>query len=565
MPSGADATRLPKSRRRRATSWGALVLAAASLALVARVNLVGAEDAEESPRKVRIRVLGPDGEPVRSFRIDLRTEADGGGLSHIYSHDVEGPTTSLSRPGAPFRVRVSRAIAEDGARLAPWISEGLLGQERDAEVRLRSGTTIVGTVTSGKAPVALAEVAALAQGWDPTSELLEEDARDSTAEDGTFRLEGLEDRPYQIVVRPVAPHVAPPPAWAAAGAKDVKVMLRGDVERRVRVIDWQGRPVLAARVKAMRTYVLGPGRTWTSTAFLSFTDEKGEVEVRGLDVAETVRWFVTPPTVRNDLLTWEEERSLGEDLRVTLPRGYVVTVLFDPEPGDDKVVVRWSTPDGRHGGFSLPSGFPSRVDVPYGAVTFRASEMGAAPGPATTVTPKSPRAVLEVARRPQTVRLRVPDGAGREGALRRTARPGDSAEDLFDSRRTLRVGPDEWAQVPKIPPGPHEVWIPPTSADARCAYRADAPLGRSVTMELVPSRSIRVALVLPKGFTLPEVQVDGPLGDAIHAERDADGAFEAKGLPPGRWRVRVTVRTPDGTLRASAEVEAGEEVELVPK
>jgi hypothetical protein len=120
-------------------------------------------------------------------------------------------------------------------------------------------------------------------------------------------------------------------------------------------------------------------------------------------------------------------------------------------------------------------------------------------------------------------------------------------------------------QVPGVPEG---VGLRVSVALPGTAYLAHEvsvqPVGDEVRVSLAPAGSLRGRLVLPEGARNPSVVAhvlrSYPYG--LPGAVRADGTFEIRGVPPGRWTVAASAASDDAPLDGTASLGPEDEGEI---
>ncbi|MBL9085909.1 MAG: carboxypeptidase regulatory-like domain-containing protein [Planctomycetia bacterium] len=528
------------------------------------------------PATVEVRVVGPDGQPVRSADVAVRWG------SRTSSETVEGGIVTVPRRAGEQLVGVARAVGSDGAPLAPGHAAVRSGIDT-VELRLAPGAEVRGRVVNASGePVAGATVGvspkreATADGLDDVFGLLETwgSARTSgpqalvrttTGADGGFVARGLPTGACVVSVLPPAPYGPREDVPADGGGKEVEIVVATSVTYRVTVVDAEGHPLAGASVKVIRRKAIDAATTQYLHDPVLTTDASGEVTVGPLRPADGYGLEVAPPDGRADLLDQSFSRWTPGELRVELAfartlRGRVVDGRGAPIPGARVSVLGRDTasirdvPTGTDGRFRLPG-------VPREGVRLIARLRSTPDSVEETGT-------LAVAEGDDDVVVRI----DRHTTWRFTvdAKPGRALTLWFGppadrSVRAGKIAEGGRCVLEGVPVRRAMVFVPPTDDDDRCGYLPDVEVTEApIVVPMQPARTITIRLRVPEGAWIDYVHVLGPEGPMIarHVEGDL---FLVSGLPAGRFPVKAKVRGPLGWMSATVEAEAGTEVEVVPK
>ncbi len=537
---------------------------------------------------VVIRVLDPAGKPVASAEGWVETVGRGWSLSLA---NGEG---SINRPGGPFSVSVSEARSSDGQRLAPATREDLPADVPEVEIRLEPALSISGRVVDeeGK-PVEGAALTARATAgrsfphpfWGSSDR---PQAAATSGADGAFRIEGLGRGKQTVEVLRVAdPFVPPPPSEIEAGSTDARIVVHKGVALDVPVVDWNGAPLVGARVHVVWNRPEGQG-SWQEVPIVdSRTDAKGAFRLPPRDPGQPLKLSVEAPDDRDDVARVEDEQwhpKAGEPIRAA--RGYVVSgVVRDGlgrpvrasiirretrESGNEVRGMSWTSE--LDVGASEADGTFRLRGVPYGPAPLRAVPVGGDWGSAresawVEATPEHSSVDLVAFAKvvgEGSVTVRVAGAkTGRTGTLVLESAAVGEARSLG-----LRFDDEGVAVTQGVLAGKYSVWIPAYGDDDRriCFRTGVAVEGGDLTLDLTEGQPVKFKVVLPEKAEVESVEVIGPLGFAIEADDAGDGHYVVKALPPGTWKVKVRAYLGRKALAAEADAEAGgPEVTVAPK
>lgn len=531
----------------------------------------------ERAARVTVRVLGPDGAPVRSADCAVASGA------RTSAETIDGGTFELPRRPTTQVVAVARAVAADGTSPAPGLVTVNPGVDV-VELRLAAGAEVRGRVVDGAGKPVVGATVAVAPREVPSdeaarraTEMLERTSRiggddvralvrTTSGADGGFVVKGLPAGACVVAVDPPAP-LGPVEGIAAdAGGDAVEIVVTTASRYTITVVDVAGRPVPGATVRVVRKQVERAGETRFFYDDRRVVDDAGQVTVGPLRPASSYGLEIAPPEGRTDLRsvsmsTWTPDDSHIELEAARTLRGRVVDGRGAPVAGArvefDRGGSSFSSREVRtdaDGRFTLEG-------APVGDVRLvaRLRAEGAEPETrATRVVKADEDDVVLTLERPATWRFTVDAKPGRVVTLW-FGPPTDR------SVRAGKVGEDGRCVLERVPVRRATVFVAATADDDRCGYLPDVEVSDApIVVPMQPSRTITIRLKVPDGAWIDHVHVLGPQGpiDARHAEGDL---FVVTGLPAGRFPVKAKVRGPSGWLSATVEAEAGTEVEVVPK
>ena len=564
---------------------------------------LGADDAKPM-ETFKIHVLDDAGAPVPSAQASIAFE--GGNMGVAVSdgwatlQSSVGPESSLGKSlakGTAF-VDVSDARSADGLPLAvgPARVGPLAADQRDVEVRLPGEKTIEGRVVAGDgARLAGVLVTARAQQKNQTSQ-----AR--TDASGRFRIGGLGEGDYLVSVAAAPEFVSVPTATVAAGTKDHLVRLKLGVTARIRVLDYGGKAVSGASVVAEPTPAtpapgampgrgvptappapgMGGGEDWYPDGRGGFmqgrgggvtTTDDGIALLRGLDGDLTFTLRVQVPAGRDDVRPYRQEKWNPGDTDVRLERGHLVAGTVRDAAGAlvEGARVERKTGEGRWSGVNMTREGTFRITgLDPGPVVLRATGPGGRRGGAEgaaeiTVQAGNERVVLVV-----------------DPGLKLTARITNLADRKeggrpFLSAILLRWQDDKWTHgehgwdregtgtvvfLGLKPDTRYALWIPPNPGDDLYGWATDVRPG-DVNVRLERGGTIRGRITGPPGVTLGgNISANNDNGMGASGMVDAEGRFEIKGLPDGRWNLHAWHQTDGKQYRASGEAQTGGTVDL---
>jgi hypothetical protein len=538
---------------------------------------------QEGRPRLTILVLDADGNPVPLARVTITgaMEEREGGTQRLTSDARSGRIVLPLLPGKPT-VSVSLARDREGRPLplAPVRDVPVPDGQSEITVRLLPGLAISGLVVDpdGKPVEGVSLHARDAR--EPHAHGPPRDDRSKTRsdEDGVFRIVGVADEEYDVLADATEDLAAPGPVRAKGGATDVRiVMVRGEAVT-LTLVDEQARPV--PKVRVVVEWMGTP--SWRRVA-------EGETDARGLFVLPSLdrsaRYRVqTFPPEWTGLTNAKLESWAPQSQTVLLPEGFSVRGLVVDEFAKPiagalvDVGVHWSKETGEDGRFEaggLPKG-PVNVRV-------RHRRDGTWVEGTAVATPEKPVVVVTLGKdarpvptvrlpfgvpqpaTPPTVEVRIEGGAHRVFRMWRDfeAAPGPDSpehENTLDEKGVVRITSADFDRQAK-----YVVWVAPRDPDddlslLQRGVRIDA---NPIVLKLAPGRRIRGRLL--GASDLKHVEVDARTWDGlvVFGKGNDDGGYEIRGLPEGtRWTVKAKARAKTGWVYATAEAEAGSEVDL---
>ncbi len=501
-----------------------------------------------APPRTTIRVVGPDGAPVNGTVYVVT----GKQLSDYNLQLVDGAITTRLVRGETF-VRVDPNTAAVGPVTVGPVVPGTT----ELVVRLPVALELAGLVRDAEGHgVKGLGVMVIPRGLPRGFQAYDERQERATDADGRFRIGGLGAGPYEL--RVTVPDGFDPIASGVveAGRTDLVYELGPRRQTTFRVVDGTGAAVVNALVRATL-----PSRreVWVRS------DGAGDVVVPGLDATrdETVSMQVIPPVERPDLQILAEARWKTSRSELRLVPAYPIRGVARDEAGlpiaaTVEVLVAGTSPTevtaAADGSFVVPS-------LARGVVRLRASSIGPTRESAALDVQAGASDVVLVLER--TVSLRVVleglGGAGTEAGV-------GLVERGRDWERFAATDATGAAVIEGVRPGTTYVVVAHAEREGEPALvgRLEGVLGSAgtVTVKLVPARSISGRVIIPEGERVGAVvATDGV--ETMSASVAKDGGFTIDALAPGRWHLVVEVVM--GSGRAEADVEAGGSVTLEPK
>lgn len=492
----------------------------------------GARDAEVLPRPtstVRGVVRGPDGKPAAGAEVVV----SGTEMREVRGV-VAGPDGTFEVAGIPFGPALVVASAKGltaakGVPAPEAAEDGSLGFA-PLGFRLRAKITLRGTVTRAGKPVAGADV--LAQSDCRTY-------RTRSGADGSFELADLPPRDYPVSAISGSEGAQVVASLEAPGPLSLSLRLGGVLAGTVK--DKKG-PLAGAEVVAVPRQPRGAAELRRARSHQDGSFELGPIPPGPWEVEVAAAGHLSRPPEELRVAP-KARQALEVELQPAMHiAGDVVNDLADGLPGAEVEAVRSDADPGCLGcrlrTRTSPDGSFVLYPLAQGEYTVRFSHDRYLPAEARKIGPtdtlrqvlKPGASLLGTVKDPESraaVRaLASLEGAG--GAVVRPPRP---------------VDPNGTFRLEGLAPGTYAVVVEsqdplPRRATAPVTIEADA--NATAELSLPPGAALagRVADDAGKPVGRAEVQLapEGGHGMAVLSAGE-DGAFEAKGLPPGKYRV----------------------------
>lgn len=519
------------------------------------VSLRRAERQGPSPR-ILVRVLDGSGNPVPWASVRWSNENFASALvtdGKAYVRDSRWARAGEDVESTTLEVFGARGY--DGRPLDLAAATGIVVAEdaREVEVRLLVARSIEGRVTTdddrGVAGVAV-RAAKSFEGYRPQAT-----ATATTDATGAFRLGGLGDDEYVVLVDPPRGFATPSPLRVRGGEAPVLVRLRSAVSARVRVLDAGGAPLPGTRIR----YAAGGEPPQTDAA--------GICVLSGLDPKATYTLHVEHPSSNGPggLPLYVHRGWAPSDVEVRLDPALVVRGrVVDPQGrivdgatvwGRGAVGDWWSVTANDAGAFALPL-------LPAGRVTLCAGLEGSTVrSPDTVVESGRGEVVLTLDTGPE-IAVRI-DGWNDEGGGAHLYRMG--ASDPEASRAYRSIDSESRVRFRGLAAGGrYALWVRP-SEDGRSVLALDLKPGPSeIVLRFAEGR--RVAGTVAGAEEVRRLRVDlveTQSGVSVYAETDDAGAFESDPLPPGRWVAKASATRDGKPVKGEASaVPGGPPVEI---
>jgi hypothetical protein len=527
---------------------------------------LGSGDERGKRETFRIHVLDDQGQPVVGGNVRLVSGGSSNGTNiadgwaTLDADVTPGSFVARGLEKGELFVEVSGARGTDGLRLpvGPGRAGPLAPDQREIEVRLPAERAITGRVVASDGARLAGVLVRARSGKDGRNE------RESVGEgrsdaQGAFRVGGLAEGEYVLDVAASPDFVPLAPQTASAGSSGVELRLRRGVSARVRVADYSGKSVGGSSVSLALTpkpqpavpgappaAPAAPMTGWSgrggSSGLTGTTAMDGTVLFRGLDSEATYTLNAGVPAGRDDLRVLRLERWSPADADVRLERGYVVSGSVRDAEGRPVEGARLMRKRGEHGwdGERLnPDGTFRLTGLESGPVTLRATGPGinrrGEAGTETTLQAGTENVVLVVdAGLSLTVRV-ANASERREGRLRITLLQWQNERWSRGDSENDRERPGQVTFRGLKPGDRYGVWIAPDNDDLY-AFQADVRPGE-VTVRLERGGTIRGRVTAPSDSGRVSVSASNDLGLSVNGKVDADGRYEVKGLPSGRWTI----------------------------
>ena len=537
-------------------------------------------------------VLGPDGAPVPQAKVAWRVGPHSGD-----GWETRGKTTFEAsvlleslHTGETLRLEVYDALDENDDPLpagpAHW--EGVVHKEEAIVIRLPPERAISGVVrdeegtpAGGVHVVAVTPAETTPSGSASSPRRWEAEQEHGSAyseENGSFRIGQLGEGTYEVSAEAGGTWLDSPPLHIEAGASDVALVVRRGVVVNVTVQDADGQPLLKARAKAepMNDRV-APDLGEARTPYGLRSAQEGRIRLHALDPRALYVLWVAPPNGRNDLVRQAISPWTPADTTVRLERGRLLTGIVRDGKGHPVPHARaeWRRSDGLWVGTEAgDDGRFALRGLPVEAVRLRArhrpppawgtrADDGAATGPVGEEVVAAPDQcdVTLVVDAGATLTIRLPLPFGDFTTVWLLMAEGDgfvpiATEWIDDYKEYSLRGLDPtrtYAVYASTDEGPELGW--------RTGLH---PGPDPVVLERGVGKSIHARVQAPPGATGTDVRASLH-GIPLEGTRRGDGTWEIPHLLDGTWPVTATAEVDGARWTATADVHAGETVDLVLK
>jgi carboxypeptidase family protein len=473
----------------------------------------------------------------------------------------------ILRPETRFWFAVHGCRDATGSPLGAAVVGPVSRGEPQLTVRLGPGMTIEGVVRDPDGrPVhgARIEAVPLYPEMPPLRKDVDVSLHDETltAADGSYRLTGLRDGPYEVRCVASVAHLPVAPLRTSGGARDADFELRAAAQPLLTILDTDGRPVVGALVAVMiDNKALDQGRS----------DARGRVRLGRVDPEIPHVLIVIGPAARQDLKKIGIDPWSPKDGTIRLPAARIIRGVVRDRAGN-AVGSAWVHLGGTGKRLDVwcdDDGSFRFTDIPPGTATLRALPDGLDPY-------SSPPVVVEGAA--DDVVLVVPTGGSLDirvaswplGLDVRAALHIEGSDDVVfdcvDARGRI--------SLPWVPFGrTFTLVIGPIGKPASWVLERGLVPGEKV-VSLARGAPIRGRIVLPDDcgdlevgdfeLVIEELNIV-EFHEVEECEIEDDGSFVIPGLPRGVWTVVCRARIYGDLYTDRATVEAGGTVTLRPK
>jgi protocatechuate 3,4-dioxygenase beta subunit len=507
------------------------------------------------PRELRVDVLGPDGEPVRSCcaEVFLNQERMSNQSGSFGGRVTFGPSVKRCW------IHVYRAMTTSGELCGALRVGPLDPSAGEVTIRLPGPRSIRGSVLGpeGKPIEGVLVDASPMRSWERV-----ENAREPTHatarsdEEGRFALDGLGDGIHRVYVSPPRGFLAPDPIRVEEPGGEVLVLLKRAVTCTLRVIDADGEPVAGAQVYASSR---------AGTRRSAITDANGTARLEGLNPETSHFLSVLPPpdsvaVARQTLRDWmpaDTEVRLGRTVR-----GVVLDLEGTPVPG---ARVWYPVSDGYWDAVSTSSDGRFLIRHVSGpTVRLRVTS----PGVARHDEPGTLEVTVEAGE--SDVTLRLDPGLslavcvlGATNCMQARLlcegvspdrRRGERSHTGVFRFHGLRAGQTYTLQVVG-------------AGDRAVTKKGIRPEVGTLRVALKPGKSITGRLLIPAGVVATQIQAGIGRDLVVRGEVAPDGSFVIRGLVEDEWSVTAFGRREGEAYRADVRVRApadGVEIVLEP-
>lgn len=519
-----------------------------------------ASSADERGTELRVRITDERGRPVSRAAVRVRA------LGVLPSREkmLEGEAahgvfeTRVHPDAEAVRVEVRWARDAAGDPLGATVAGPFAGPPAEVGVALGAGREVTGVVR-GPAGADLSGVRVFAVPDLPIGAVLDKPeyahalARPDT--EGRVVLRGLGPYPYRVAFLVPTDLVTPRTVRLPAGERTFAVELRPAQNIVLRVVGPGGAAVEGAKIRFRP-------RSSAIEDHLE-TGPDGRVVLNRLDPEERYVLSIRRPPGEVTLVPEEIERPdwIPRDevfafRTMGVIRGRVVDADGAAVPRAELRAYIGPRPTGRsvdtdaEGRFRLEhlcAGQPVRlVAAPpeESPGNWRDSEVRVWPG--------KEEVVVRLSGRVGDLVVEVEGAAGARAELR-----AENAEAFV--RHFARVGEGGRVVFPGL--ALRRTWTLWIESDGRYLYRTGLRAGDEVHAVLEPGLPVGGRIRFPKAATFPEARLSrGEL--SFFPKIGPDGSFRVDTVPPGVWRLDVRAVLPDGQVRRSLDVRAGDSVDV---
>ncbi len=514
-----------------------------------------------------IRVYTPAGRPVMygSASWSGRKEVIRGMGSSV-SYTTSGGTVHAGAARTddfdmPLKFEVVGARSEFGEWLGFAATRGgpFGPGPRAGKLTLEAGLPLTGFVYGpDELPLAGIRVAAkpkvrLSSGRMPQLGDLTTDAHGEgvTAADGSFRIEGLEKRDYEIEPVPTRTYVGGRGIEAKGGATDVKIHMHPSVNPYLTIVDEAGKPManVVIHVKPVKS---NPFFRFAEGHLEIQTGRDGRARLTGLDPKEAHELTVFPPTERSDLLPRKFRKWKPKEATIILEGAKGISGTVTDQDGEPVPNARltWQylgkgseKPGKRRKGKTKPDGTFALENLRPGNYKILVKPPKGVDGQAAKANPKEIasgtariRLQLDMA---DTLRLRLRAYTRKIGkpdimliAEGETGSGPSSVKKKVDKEGAVVFDKLRWDVS-------YTVYMGGLKNEKLVFEKGLKPQDRKLEMKLLSAQTLTGSIECPKGTSKKKVRVIYP-GFEIKGKIKGGTKFEVSGLPPAPWTVRIT-------------------------
>ncbi len=514
----------------------------------------------------RIRVLGPDGEPVRTAR----------GVA-IWNSKRRSSTSNLQTLGAVFempvpdadstlRLAVTEARAADGsivggAHFGPWDATG--GED---VVRLAARGPIAGHARDAKGrPLAGVHVTLKAHApsdW-PSKARRGNQRSVRTAPDGAFRFDGVAAATAELHAEAPWGYLEPPPQPVTPGQRDLSLVFQAGIDVVVTVLDPDGKPALGASVDP------DPIKPTRGQASGGMADDRGQVKLVGLDPAGTYRLNVGYEQGKQEY--WREiEDWTPATLTVKFVHRYNLQGIVRSTSGIPLAEMAISSRDASgdwlnartdgDGRFTLLDRVGGPIELWVDRNAFSPEEIGDRTPRIMRAESKDIALTFDAGRVVEVLLLRAD---GRRHLPAAALHVLDHTDKHTRRRDPNRIRGGRTTLRDALLDRKHTLYAGPTVSGRHAHFEGPLPARGPLTLVLKKSAPITGTVLGPTGKPGPVVSVwIQERGVSARVRTSSDGTYSLSGVPPGTWTVRTSVMIKGRAVSRARHAVAGDRVDF---